>query len=70
MATDICVFVGARIRKFRLKRHWTQQILADHANLTREHLLAVEKGKAEPGLRALERIAIALEIPLRDLVDR
>lgn len=70
MATDICVWVGGRIRKLRLKRGWTQQILADHAQLAREHISAVETGRAEPGLRALERIADALEISLKELISR
>lgn len=70
MGTDICVMVGGRIRKLRIKRHWTQQILADHANLTREHISAIETARAEPGLKALDRIALALEVPLRDLLDR
>jgi transcriptional regulator with XRE-family HTH domain len=70
MATDICVWVGGRIRRLRLKRGWTQQILADHAQLAREHISAVETGRAEPGLRALERIADALEISLKNLIDR
>ena len=70
MATDICVWVGGRIRRLRLKRGWTQQILADHAELTREHISAIETARSEPGLRALERIATALSVTLKDLVDR
>jgi transcriptional regulator with XRE-family HTH domain len=70
MATDICVWVGRRIRALRLKRGWTQQILADHAELAREHISAVETGRSELGLRALERIALALEISLKNLIDR
>jgi transcriptional regulator with XRE-family HTH domain len=65
---DICVRAGSRIRSLRLKRGWTQRLLADHAQLTREHVSAVESGKAEPGLRALERIAQALEIELPELI--
>jgi transcriptional regulator with XRE-family HTH domain len=30
----------------------------------------VETGRAEPGLRALERIADALDIPLKELIGR
>ena len=69
MATDICARVGRRIRTLRYRRGWTQAMLADHAELTREHISAVETGRAEVGLRALERIALALETPLRDLID-
>jgi transcriptional regulator with XRE-family HTH domain len=70
MATDICVWVGGRIRRLRLKRGWTQQILADHAELTREHISAIETARSEPGLRAMERIAIALGVSLKDLIER
>jgi len=70
MATDICKWVGGRIRQLRTKRGWTQQILADHAELTREHISALETARSEPGLCALERIADALEIPLKDLIGR
>ena len=70
MATDICVWVGKRIRALRLKRGWTQQLLADHAQLAREHISAIETARSEPGLRALERIALALDVSLTDLVGR
>lgn len=70
MAADICVWVGKRIRARRLKRGWTQQLLADHAQLAREHILAIETARSEPGLRALERIAVALDTTLKDLVER
>jgi putative transcriptional regulator len=70
MVRDICQDVGKRIKTIRQKRRWTQQILADHAELTREHISAIETARSEPGLRALERIAVALETPLRDLIDR
>lgn len=45
-------------------------MLADHAELTREHISAVETARSELGLRALDRIAVALEMPIRDLIDR
>jgi transcriptional regulator with XRE-family HTH domain len=70
MATDICKVVGGKVRRLRLKRGWTQQLLADHAELTREHISAIETGRSEPGLRVLERIAEALDTPLGELVSK
>ena len=71
MATpDICAVVGQRIRELRMQRGWTQQLLADHADLTREHINKLETGQVEPGLRALERIASALDSTLCELVRR
>jgi len=64
MATDICVRIGRRIRVLRTERGWTQAMLADHAELTREHLSELENGHKEIGVRALEKIVQALELNL------
>jgi transcriptional regulator with XRE-family HTH domain len=45
-------------------------MLADHAELTREHLSELENGNKEIGARALERIAIALDKSLSQLLDK
>jgi transcriptional regulator with XRE-family HTH domain len=70
MASDICVRVGRKIRKLRLAKGWSQQLLADHAELERAHLSRLEEGRREAGLRVLERIAMALDVEVEDLVRR
>ncbi len=70
MAIDICVRVGNRIRELRLAKGWSQQMLADHAQIERAHITRLEEGKKEAGLRVLERIADALEVGIEDLVRR
>ena len=65
---DICVRVGRKIRVLRSEKGWTQQILADHAQLTREHLSELESGKKEAGLRTLQRIADALGVNAASLL--
>ena len=70
MASDICVRVGRKIRALRRAKGWSQQLLADHAELERAHLSRLEEGRREAGLRVLERIAIALEVGVEDLVRR
>jgi len=47
----------------------TQSMLADHSQITREHLSELENGKKEIGARALERIVSALEISLKTFFD-
>ncbi len=69
MAIDICVRIGRRIRVLRSERGWTQAMLADHAELTREHLSELEAGKKEIGARALLRIAEAFGIILSEFFD-
>jgi transcriptional regulator with XRE-family HTH domain len=69
MAIDICVRIGRRIRVLRTKRRWTQDMLAGHAGITREHLSELESGKKEIGARTLERIATALDMNLSQFFD-
>jgi transcriptional regulator with XRE-family HTH domain len=68
MATDICVRVGNRIRELRQAKGWSQQLLADHAQIERSHLTRLEEGRKEAGLRVLERIASALDVEIEELV--
>jgi transcriptional regulator with XRE-family HTH domain len=68
MAT-ICVKIGRRIRVLRTARGWTQAILADHAEIAREHLSELENGHKEIGAKTLERIAQALEVKLSEFFD-
>jgi transcriptional regulator with XRE-family HTH domain len=44
-------------------------MLADHAELTREHLSEVEGGKKEIGVRTLGRIVSALGMSLAKFFD-
>ena len=69
MPKDICHRVGKRIRDLRTERGWTQTMLADHAAIAREHLSELERGKKEIGIRALERIADALDVSLQQFFD-
>lgn len=52
MATDICIKIGRRIRVLLTQRGWTQAMLADHAELAREHLSGLENGHKEIGARS------------------
>jgi putative transcriptional regulator len=70
MATDICVRVGNRIRELRQAKGWSQQMLADHAQIERAHMTRLEEGRKEAGLKILERIADALDVGIEDLVRR
>lgn len=69
MAIDICTRVGRRIRVLRLARGMTQAMLADHAQIAREHLSELENGKKEIGIRILDRVASSLEVSLSSFFD-
>lgn len=69
MAIDICKRVGRKIAALRTAKGWSQQLLADHAQISREHVLRIEAGQKELGMRTLERIATALEVKPKDLIE-
>jgi transcriptional regulator with XRE-family HTH domain len=69
MANDICVRLGRRIRLLRTAKGWTQQQLADLSQVGRAHMCDLENGKREIGILMLERIADALGVRLRELID-
>ena len=45
-------------------------MLADHAEITREHLSELENGRKEAGIRTVEQIANALDMTLEGLFQR
>ena len=68
MASDICIRLGARIRELRRERGWRQIDLAVHAELSKTHVSELEAGKREPGLRTLQRLSVALDLPMSTLL--
>jgi transcriptional regulator with XRE-family HTH domain len=69
MASHECKTLGKAIRRLRLERGWSQQMLADHSGLTRESISAIENGRFDPVFTTLMRIATALGMALKDLLQ-
>lgn len=60
--------VGNLIRKFRFNTNeMTQQQLADLVGITRQTIVALEKGNYSPSLELAFRIARAFEAPLEEI---
>jgi len=66
MATAISIWIGKRILALRKQKGWSQQILADHAAMNREHLSDLENGKYEPSAGLIERLSKALGVTLEE----
>ncbi len=58
--------VGVILREWRAARRLSQLDLALEAGLSARHVSCVETGKAHPSRDVVERLADALEMPLRD----
>lgn len=61
--------VGETIRSYRRKAGLTQEKLAEKADLHHNFIGEVERGSMEISLTSLLKIAKALKVKVRDLVD-
>jgi len=61
--------VGYHIMAWRRQQGFTQAVLAEHASLSRPYLSRLEKGKADPALSCLRRLALALDLKVGQLVE-
>ena len=61
--------LGSRIVAERTRRGVTQQQLALMTGTSRSYLWKIEIGAADVGIDVLIRIARALDVPVRDLID-
>jgi transcriptional regulator with XRE-family HTH domain len=58
------------LRQLREERGWSQEQLAEHADLNRSYLGEVERGCAVPSLLTVDKLAAALGISLSSLIAR
>ncbi len=62
------ILLGARIRKLRQIKGWTQQELGERAEISYKYLGDIERGKENPTVNVLVKIADAFEIELSELL--
>lgn len=65
---DLRAAFGKRVRALREKRGLSQEQLAESAQLHWTYVSGIERGRRNPGLNTLGRLATALDIPLSKLV--
>jgi transcriptional regulator with XRE-family HTH domain len=61
--------VGKQVRDLRLKRGWSQELLAAEAGLNINYLGGIERGERNPSLKNLAKIADAMGLTVPDLVE-
>ena len=69
MQTDIQKSFGSTIRKLRISKGISQETFADLCNLHRTYISDIELGKRNVSLENIERIAIALQVPITKLFE-
>lgn len=60
--------LGEAIRAKRRRRRWSQERLAEEADLSTVFISRVERGKESPSVDSLVKIARALGVRARELV--
>lgn len=63
---NICV--GQTIRRLRIRKGMTQELLSALAGIARTHLTMIETGTKQPNFETVWRIAVALDMNPSELV--
>lgn len=61
--------LGARIKELRKLRNMTQEKLAAKIDVDPKYVSFVEVGRSSPSLEAMEKIAQALDVEIKDLFE-
>lgn len=67
--SELPVYFGMALRQLREREGWSQEALAEHADLNRSYVGEIERGQAIPSLLTLEKLAKALGLSLTTLVS-
>jgi transcriptional regulator with XRE-family HTH domain len=65
---DIRKQIGRNVRRLRLDRRLSQEILARDADIDRTYMSGIERGVANPSAVLLSRMAKVLKVTVGDLV--
>jgi transcriptional regulator with XRE-family HTH domain len=58
---------GVSVSRLRHDRGWTQEVLAERADLHRSYLAAIETGGRNPSLDVIVKLAIGLRVTVAEL---
>ena len=61
--------LGARVRQCREGQQWTQEDLAERAELDRSYIAGIEAGLRNPSIKAIAKIARGLGLTLSELLQ-
>jgi transcriptional regulator with XRE-family HTH domain len=65
---DLVERVACNLRRIRTDRGWSQDDLAEASGLDRTYISGIERGKRNPTLIVLEKIAVGLGVDPLDLI--
>ncbi|MET4695842.1 helix-turn-helix domain-containing protein [Endozoicomonas lisbonensis] len=59
---------GAKLRSHRKENGFSQEVLAERTGLSRVYISCLERGKQDPSLKVLKKLAHGLGINVSDLI--
>lgn len=62
-------FLGSKVRTLRQRRGWSQEALGARSGLSGKFIGEVERGEKSISVDSLYRVSVALEVPLKDLIE-
>ncbi|OQW80564.1 MAG: transcriptional regulator [Proteobacteria bacterium ST_bin14] len=66
---DVRHRLAANVKRLRKERGWSQEALADEAGLDRTYVSGIERVVRNPTVTVVERVAVALQCQMGDLLD-
>ena len=66
---DIRARLGRNIRRLREEQGWSQEDYADRAGIHRTYVSEIERGKRNPTITVVERLAAPLDVAPGRLLD-
>jgi transcriptional regulator with XRE-family HTH domain len=67
---SICDSFGIAVRQLRMYQAISQEELAEKADLNRSYVSEIECGKVVPSIITMDKLAVALNTSLSDLIIR
>ena len=67
---DIRARLGQNVRRLREAKGWSQEDYADRAGIHRTYVSDIERGRRNPTIAVVEKLAKPLEVEPGQLLDR
>ena len=67
---DIKIRFGRRLRELRLEKGWSQETLANLAEIDRTYIPGIESGKRNVSLVVIEKLANVFDITISEIFEK